>query len=680
MMKSLFKKTISVFLSVTIIAATLFVLPVSLSVKAAEMTEVEKIVAKAESQVGDYYREDKPGTPWSGWCQAFVWYCYYSACGINASADTASLAASKWMVSTNSSNIPHGAAVYFHSSTVPSAGHVGIYVGNGYIVHAIDSGIVKQKISDISGWATFRGWGWNGGYEPSGIKYDSDVESSVTISGQNAPTVLNVGDRFWFTGTVSSAKPLSYVFAAVNDMNGNAVTSKQYFTSAYSVDIASTIDEYLIMQNLPVGKYQYYIDARDSSGYLKTLHSSEFYVVDPSKDSAAPVISNIKITDVSENGYRITCDVNDETGISKVTFPTWTEYNGQDDLVWHEAEVSGNKATLYIKASDHNNETGKYNTHIYATDWLGQVSSVSAASDEGIYVGKKTELSIKTQPKTTSAKLGEAAKITVSATGDELTYTWYFKNPGSSSFTKSGVTAAAYSMTMQQSLSGRQVYCVVTDKYGDSVKTNTVSLNLAATITKQPVTTSAADGSKLTVKIAAVGDELTYQWYYIKPGSSTPVKSGVTSANYNITMKAEYNGRRIYCVVTDKYGNTAKTNTIDIYQAVSIIEQPKNVTVSAGNKASVSVSAMGEGLTYKWYFKNPGEDTYTKSAITSSVYSVTMQSSIAGRQVYCVVTDKYGYTARSHTITISAPSVKITTQPQNATAAVGTTANIKIAA
>lgn len=60
------------------------------------------------------------------------------------------------------------------------------------------------------------------------------------------------------------------------------------------------------------------------------------------------------------------------TPVTNVQFPTWTENNGQDDLSW---ETSNNFYTNYwyteIKLSDHNNENGKYTTHIYATTKYG---------------------------------------------------------------------------------------------------------------------------------------------------------------------------------------------------------------------------------------------------------------------------------------------------------------------
>ena len=42
-----------------------------------------------------------------------------------------------------------------------------------------------------------------------------------------------------------------------------------------------------------------------------------------------------------------------------------------------------------------------------------------------------------------------------------------------------------------------------------------------------------------------------------------PVTS-ITSAAYSTTMTIARNGRQLYCVVTDKYGNTVKTVTVTL--------------------------------------------------------------------------------------------------------------------
>ena len=73
-------------------------------------------------------------------------------------------------------------------------------------------------------------------------------------------------------------------------------------------------------------------------------------------------IGNVSVTELSASGYRVTAKINAPSGVSKVLMPTWTNANGQDDLVWHQASVSGDTATFYVPSSAHKGESGAYTT------------------------------------------------------------------------------------------------------------------------------------------------------------------------------------------------------------------------------------------------------------------------------------------------------------------------------
>jgi len=62
--------------------------------------------------------------------------------------------------------------------------------------------------------------------------------------------------------------------------------------------------------------------------------------------------------------------------------------------------------------------------------------------------------------------------------------------------------------------------------------------------------------------------------------------------------------------------------------ALTIVSYPKSVTVAEGEKATVTVEARGDGLTYTWYLKDAGASSYTKSSITSNTYSVVMNAAV----------------------------------------------------
>ncbi len=116
--------------------------------------------------------------------------------------------------------------------------------------------------------------------------------------------------------------------------------------------------------------------------YIEGWHNPNYEPY--SSDDTSPTVSNCTVSEVTSNGYRVTCNVSDNVGVTDVKFPTWTINNGdfgdpanQDDLNWHQGEnFSGGTATYYVSVSDHNNERNVYYaTHIYAWDAAGNPGS-----------------------------------------------------------------------------------------------------------------------------------------------------------------------------------------------------------------------------------------------------------------------------------------------------------------
>ncbi len=104
-------------------------------------------------------------------------------------------------------------------------------------------------------------------------------------------------------------------------------------------------------------------------------------------DNQLPVISDVVFSDITADGYKVTCKVTDNWEISFVSFPTWTVANDQDDLAadffnTQRGTKDGDTYTFYVKASDHNNEGGLYATHIYAQDRGGNLVSVAPEAIE----------------------------------------------------------------------------------------------------------------------------------------------------------------------------------------------------------------------------------------------------------------------------------------------------------
>ncbi|WP_422804510.1 LD-carboxypeptidase LdcB/DacB [Streptococcus sp. FT1-55] len=75
----------------------------------------------------------------------------------------------------------------------------------------------------------------------------------------------------------------------------------------------------------------------------------------------------------------VVSEVSDPNGIAEVKVPVWTDKSGQDDLVWYDAaKQSDGTYKVAVKLSDHKNERGIYNVHLYYIDKTGKMSGVTA--------------------------------------------------------------------------------------------------------------------------------------------------------------------------------------------------------------------------------------------------------------------------------------------------------------
>ena len=407
---------------------------------------------------------------------------------------------------------------------------------------------------------------------------------------------------------------------------------------------------------------QYGVTVRTDTVTLRMV--SELKIVTQPTDGAAVLGEMATVTvEVKGDGLRYEWYYSDDGGIS---FRQTTAFTGPEYSV--EMTEARNGRYLYCKIMDR----------------YGQ----SVKTDVVMLRMEKLPLTITEQPQSVSAVKGEKATVTVGATGEGLTYAWYYSDDGGGKFYKtSAFTGPEYSVEMTESRDGRQLYCVVTDRYGSKAQTETVTLTMKAatlTITAQPQSVVAAKGTKATVTVKATGDGLKYQWYWANAGSEDFALTGSFTGNtYSVEMNADRNGRRVYCVITDKFGNKVQSDTATLTMAaVTITAQPEGVIVPKGQMATVTVEAEGEGLTYAWYYAESGSSKYYKtSAFTGPEYSVEMTAARNGRKLYCVVTDKFGNSAKTNTVTLRmGNALVITKQPTDVSAAKGSKATVTVKA
>ena len=73
----------------------------------------------------------------------------------------------------------------------------------------------------------------------------------------------------------------------------------------------------------------------------------------------------------------IISNVSSTQGIKEVLVPVWSEQNGQDDIVWYQATKQGEGVyKVTVKVSDHKNDSGNYDIHLYYRLSTGELKVV----------------------------------------------------------------------------------------------------------------------------------------------------------------------------------------------------------------------------------------------------------------------------------------------------------------
>ena len=128
------------------------------------------------------------------------------------------------------------------------------------------------------------------------------------------------------------------------------------------------------------GKYQVHVHYIDGSGQRRYVTET---VTEVHQSRPSGVLSIENQNQISGTFDAVIRNVIAPNGLNEVLVPTWSEVNGQDDLVWHKAvkQADGSyRAT--IKSSDHKNSQGKYQVHVHYVDGSGQRRYVTETSTQ----------------------------------------------------------------------------------------------------------------------------------------------------------------------------------------------------------------------------------------------------------------------------------------------------------
>lgn len=409
MKKKLSTRIFSIFLSLLMVVS---ILPAGAVTVSAAQTTGENVKNYVESLVGSTWK--------SNGCLAFVADVFRNLGGVRSSSCCARRYANNHIVSTSKNNIPIGADVYFSNKNVTcstcktSCGHIGIYVGNGYMVHASGGKVRKDKLTYVS---NYRGWGYHGGITitqketppppppvpntpstPSISATNIAKGKSVTISwnavngatgyrvairnGENRD--IDVGNRTSYTYTLSNATSYNFHIQAYNS-TGNSAWSNYSTCTAHNpvtVKFIDYDDTLLKTQTVDYGSSATAPISPERKGYTFQGWSDSFYNVTSNKTIKATYKINTYIVNFFDREGTLISSQKVTYG-SDATPPSDTHEN---DRYKFEGWNSTDYIDVYTDRADKNiNIDGIYTWYNYDLPTVCTITSATRQYD-GYYV------------------------------------------------------------------------------------------------------------------------------------------------------------------------------------------------------------------------------------------------------------------------------------------------------
>ena len=139
------------------------------------------------------------------------------------------------------------------------------------------------------------------------------------------------------------------------------------------------------------GVYKVTIKVSDHKNNSGNYHVHLYYLLDNGEqrgvgatmtevEAPKPVETTgiISIANKSSQGFDVLItNASSTQDIKEVLVPVWSEQNGQDDIIWYQATKQGEGVyKVTVKVSDHKNDSGNYNIHLYYRLVTGELKVV----------------------------------------------------------------------------------------------------------------------------------------------------------------------------------------------------------------------------------------------------------------------------------------------------------------
>ena len=253
---------------------------------------------------------------------------------------------------------------------------------------------------------------------------------------------------------------------------------------------------------------------------------------------------------------------------------------------------------------------------------------------------------------------GDVTFTATPSAGEGHTYAWSSSNSALNSYmTKNGNTLRINIPSELANAVNATITCTVTS---DGGVTQSATASFSYTPSPAPSMNSISPASNKIVSTGSVsytatasGEGITYKW----SSSNSALNSylyGTDSATLTVNIPSELASAlssTLTCTVTNKYGKKAAHSASFSYEPtpvpVIVSVTPSYTSIEDTGKATYTVKANGDGLTYKWTSSNEELNAYLEgtdtAALTVNIPEI-LESDISA-DLTCTVTNSFGKTA-----------------------------------
>ena len=334
------------------------------------------------------------------------------------------------------------------------------------------------------------------------------------------------------------------------------------------------------------------------------------------------------------------------------------QFRNAGSSVWNDSGLEGSDtSTLTVPAISQ--RAGLY-YRCMIKDVRGNIAYTNAAR-------LNINLTITKQPQNAVGQIGNTVSFAVEAAGNQLSYRWQYRAPGSTAWQNSGIETSCSKTFKVPVIAGRNnmsYRCVITDEFGNTTTSNVVVLTINLKIIQQPASISTTAGKTVKFYVGATGSGLKYQWQYRPWNASTWNNSGLAGSNTNtltVNASSSNNGMYYRCIVSSGSSRVASDQALLKVQTAQnsgpvITKQPSNAFAYIDETATFHVDVSGENIDdYQWQYLIYGQKTWKDSNLTGSHFDTLKVPVTAARNrmsFRCIITNTSGKSVVSSSATL----------------------------